>query len=1239
MKKPKKLPSPYKFADGGPLHDRDINGKLLQSTYASALGNMFREGGPFGEDQGVFDYATSIYASQPGNYYRTGGQFPRPYSLPEDSFKQGGTNLHNSVYASSSAPYPGIYATGGVLGGPGDPPIKEQNAQSLPITAQDYIDVYNNSIALQNYMKSRPEYTLRDPSHISNKYLKEKYPTSEKIYSGLDDANKTFNSFTLKNNPEGQRTVIKDGKTMFVLPNEISSNDYFQKIDENKFKQRELSSGIINVDIPFAYYDKRIPLSAVESYINQQTNDAVQIPIYDPAYLKEEMYKLNPNIQFNEDGSAFIPENLINILKQRPTQQLTREEFLINQPVVPEPTSSKRYDSNTGKWVVEPSIEKNKIEDTYNKARWEWAQKNKPPLQQLDLKGETFADGGPIIPAIATYNPTLPSNYAKDYAARLKDIKSNPIDPKTGAPYQGSGGTDAGSTGTGGNYRAINPQEKAAKIAELESLNINQLRPDLLEQYLNLKNNKPYFVAAERSDKIMSMPYDLRKYTPMNAAQLAIAYPEPEPPKPTIGYATDPYTGKIVPGVSNVQNDATFQVNRQMSQFAEAAYNTPEASAKRAAIDSERLNNIELLKTMTPEQKAAMRAAGLTPAQYLANPFAMGGKLVVAGGEKHRIYEKTSPTGNGEGVEGHIMVNHPTEDKGQWDTIDLTTKAGAKTVAEGIAATKQWHAEHPNQYAEGGSILSMSNTPQLEGEGKDLTYPDGAYVYNYGGKLFAPGGPIYPTNQQLAQFLNPEYQRVTQGQEVTVRPSSAQLLLSNANKRAEEVAKKNKKYTYTDPVSTQKIEFDSEQDFIDKQKRNLSIGKTTVNKSDKIVQGLGNVLEYTGVPGGLRTLDRLKDDPLKFAENVGITARDLYNLPQNLAYQGVNYLWGDGKFNLPVNTEALGVTLDAAGMLPFIPKGTSRAVKQGVKMIGDDIGRGYNYLTTQTPLRNAYNYNPLANRTVPMNRLFHGTDNPNLLLDDIKFTDPNPNVGSRPGTFKQRAAASGDPLEMPGGFYTNDRSVPGFMGNNNYRYSMDVPANAKVFKWETGPSDNISVKRLQELKNEGYDIIQGKNIIGEIEYIPLKKDLISNWKLHQKGDPELKLLKDLKFKTEQPHWLKGYKEALIESPGLPNTFTKSGLGGMDMSNHVIKNVDYYTQLLNTYNSKALPAANRKFYKDLIANVKKQDGLVTERQLNELKRLATGNFNFGKKAYNMGGQTTVLKYPNNSYIYRLGGYYK
>jgi len=81
--------------------------------------------------------------------------------------------------------------------------------------------------------------------------------------------------------------------------------------------------------------------------------------------------------------------------------------------------------------------------------------------------------------------------------------------------------------------------------------------------------------------------------------------------------------------------------------------------------------------------------------------YADGGVTFSSGGEKHRVYIKESPTGLGKGVEGHVMVNHPTMDKGNWDTIDLTEKAGAKTVAQGVAATKKWHRENP-EYAKGG---------------------------------------------------------------------------------------------------------------------------------------------------------------------------------------------------------------------------------------------------------------------------------------------------------------------------------------------------------------------------------------------------------------------------------------------------------------------------------------------------------------------------------------------------------
>jgi hypothetical protein len=89
------------------------------------------------------------------------------------------------------------------------------------------------------------------------------------------------------------------------------------------------------------------------------------------------------------------------------------------------------------------------------------------------------------------------------------------------------------------------------------------------------------------------------------------------------------------------------------------------------------------------------------------NEYAQGGEIFSSGGEKHRVYKKESPTGNGKGVKGHIMVTHPTMDKGKWDTIDLTEKSGAKTIAQGVVATRKWHRENP-EYQQGGPTTRYS---------------------------------------------------------------------------------------------------------------------------------------------------------------------------------------------------------------------------------------------------------------------------------------------------------------------------------------------------------------------------------------------------------------------------------------------------------------------------------------------------------------------------------------------------
>jgi hypothetical protein len=178
------------------------------------------------------------------------------------------------------------------------------------------------------------------------------------------------------------------------------------------------------------------------------------------------------------------------------------------------------------------------------------------------------------------------------------------------------------------------------------------------------------------------------------------------------------------------------------------------------------------------------------------------------------------------------------------------------------------------------------------------------------------------------------------------------------------------------------------------------------------------------------------------------------------------------------------------------------------------------------------------------------------------------------------------------------------------------------------PSDKAKreLQYMAELLDEnkvGIDYFGQNNII----YDP-KSDSYKLVDLNYVDDPKKawewnNLDKPVKQRIEDKFGYEIPKEVPKELPGSPNTF-KSSLGSMDMSKYEIKNPDYFTQLLNTYDSRRLSNSNKQFYKDLIANVKKQNGIATERQYNELQRLRTGNFNFGKKGYSNGGPINLFE---------------
>jgi hypothetical protein len=181
-----------------------------------------------------------------------------------------------------------------------------KDVQSTAISAQDYVDAYNYSRKLESYMKNRLEYK---PVKPGSGYYGSDIPSSERIYN---DLNSTLNAWN-KPVPDRTRTIIRNNiLTNNFLQNNIPILDYYQQIDENKFRQRELLDGTINMDIPMAYYDKRIPVSEIKEYMYENDadgiSDNVTIPMYNQQYLKDEMIKSDPNIQYDESGNAFIPQ-------------------------------------------------------------------------------------------------------------------------------------------------------------------------------------------------------------------------------------------------------------------------------------------------------------------------------------------------------------------------------------------------------------------------------------------------------------------------------------------------------------------------------------------------------------------------------------------------------------------------------------------------------------------------------------------------------------------------------------------------------------------------------------------------------------------------------------------------------------------------------------------------------------------------------------------------------------------
>ena len=343
---------------------------IIPSRYTKNLGNNF-SAMPYYDKRLDFIYNPN---GTLGNYNAVlekelMGNIPGGFKVIGKTANDGKQTLFIKPHNSKKGPLSFLgLKEGGVLS-------KAQTGVNTGLTSEDYMDVYNNSLELQNYMKGLSSQGYKPWSSEENESFGKMFSTPEEKWARMQKSVEGFDPTT---------TVMPTTGT--DIRKDLTLSDYYEPIDDNRFKQREISHGVINPNVPMGLYDKRIPFHSFSGYTGPSSGsfaaDNIQLPLYDSAKLKEEMTKLYPDIQYNESGQAYtIPQLPLRSLNTSTAPQ--KETIIPAQPIPAEPQTAtvKKYNAKTGKWV-EIQVPANSPEVEEDRKRWEYAKKNKEYMQQ-----------------------------------------------------------------------------------------------------------------------------------------------------------------------------------------------------------------------------------------------------------------------------------------------------------------------------------------------------------------------------------------------------------------------------------------------------------------------------------------------------------------------------------------------------------------------------------------------------------------------------------------------------------------------------------------------------------------------------------------------------------------------------------------------------------------------------------------------------------------------------------------
>ena len=325
------------FADGGPLNDRNIHGDLLPSVYASALGRYYGNGGMIKRADGSYskrglwdnirDNAgsgkepTKEMLSQErkiNNKYGSGGQMQPDYSLPEDSFQQGGRGLKNSVYASSMGQYPAPYAMGGAMNpGPGDGIVEYNGFKYKKDSSGNWINATSGAPVADVLLSQKINYEGKPVGTSPVQSLPKPNPISP--ITNRQEYN------TIKNSP-----VLADQNKAKQLEKEIRFQDvYYPEAEKN------LNTTTFEGEVNNALGN---PMNKAEISAEASSNEG-QVDNFRHAnagrYTTEAIADMTGNIPYLSNAAGFIGTNLLGLghevkvmfngMEDRPWSKVLRE--------------------------------------------------------------------------------------------------------------------------------------------------------------------------------------------------------------------------------------------------------------------------------------------------------------------------------------------------------------------------------------------------------------------------------------------------------------------------------------------------------------------------------------------------------------------------------------------------------------------------------------------------------------------------------------------------------------------------------------------------------------------------------------------------------------------------------------------------------------------------------------------------------------------------------------------------